>query len=207
MPSSADLLELLSRMSHGLAPLALAWHVLILGVAIALAAGWRPSNHTGVLMLAAPVLSVAFAALAYGNAFNGVTFGALALVLVLLGGRRNYRAVSSHTRWTRALGAALVAFGFAYPHFAAGWAVLYAPVGVVPCPTLAVIAGFTLLAEGFESPALPGVLTAFTAFYGLFGVARLGVAIDVGLFAATGGLAALFARATSGGPSRARGGA
>ena len=92
------------------------------------------------------------------------------------------------------LGTALVAFGFCYPHFTAGaWyrSFYVAPIGLVPCPTLAILAGFTLLTGGHGSRAIPAVLAVWTAFYGAYGLLKLGVAIDVGLLAGMIGLAVL----------------
>ena len=195
MPPTDVLLAQLSNMAHALAPLALAWHILAIGIVLAISAGWRPSQHYGVMLLSFPALSVAFCSLAFGNPVNGISFGTLGVSLAMIGGARNYRAIESHTRWTRGLGAGLILFALAYPHFAAGVPVLYSPIGILPCPTLALLAGFALLADGFDTPAVPALLTAWCAFYALFGIAKLGVWIDIGLFAGAGGMAALVGRA------------
>ncbi len=209
MPSATDLLVLLSTMAHELALLATAWHLLLLVAVIGLLAGWRPTNRGATLLLVAPALTVAVAALAYGNPFNALSFAALALVLAYLALRLDGNPVAPATPWASSLGIALVAFGWAYPHFIGFPASLYAsPIGVVPCPTLAVMGGLALLGGGFGSRAVPAALTAWTAFYALFGIVRLGVALDAGLLVAMVGLAALLAHnLTAGGPSRATGGA
>lgn len=91
-----------------------------------------------------------------------------------------------------ALFTALVALGAASGHRASEggprWA---AALG-------AALAGFTLLAGGFGSRAAAALVAAWCAFYALFGVFRLGVVIDAGLFAAAAGLLALTARRRGG---------
>jgi len=194
MPSSSEILELLATMTHELAWVAIAWHVAIAAIALALLAGWRPSPRTGALLLVAPAVSVALAALAYGNPFNALAFGGLAVALALASGTA--REISVVRPWAAALGGALIAFGWGYPHFVAGpwYRMIYAaPVGIVPCPTLAVLAGFVLIAGGFRSRAITAVLAVWTAFYAAFGMFRLGVVLDAGLGVAMVGLVAVSA--------------
>ena len=58
-----------------------------------------------------------------------------------------------------------------------------APLGLIPCPTIAAIAGVTLIADGFGSKAWSRLVGTLAAFYGLVGVLVLGVVIDVALIA------------------------
>jgi hypothetical protein len=195
MPSSQAIVELTTRMSQELTWLGLAWHLAVLMLTASLLTGWRPSNRAGAWLLVGPPLSVGLAALAYGNPFNAVAFVGLALILGYLARTRDAAPIAHAPRWASSLGIALILFGWVYPHFVPVPVALFAsPLGVAPCPTLAVVGGFTLLAGGFGSRAIPAALTAWTAFYALFGIVELGVALDVGLLAATGGLAALVAR-------------
>ena len=201
MPPAA-ILEQLASMSSVLAPVAAAWHVAIIAIAAAIVAGWRPTQLVFATLLLAPlVLSVASLALAFGNAFNGASFALLALGMLVLGGRlSDERAVTRGPLWTTLLGGALILFGACYPHFVAGpWYLVpaAAPVGIVPCPTLAVLAGATLIANGGGSRAIPAMLAAWCAFYAGFGIVRLGVTIDVGLVVAAIGLVAVDVRRTS----------
>jgi hypothetical protein len=84
-----------------------------------------------------------------------------------------------------AFGLASIAYGFVYPHFLAdtpAWMYLVAaPVGLVPCPTLATVLGFGLLAGGFGSRAWSTTAGLAGLFYAVFGTLRLGVWLDVGL--------------------------
>lgn len=200
-------------MSQDLVPLALLWHVSILAAVCALIVGWRPARSLALPLLAAPLISAAVAALRYHNPFNAVSLGLLSLTFLLLGARA---AVSADTRWsdmpsrdvlisgrravllpawTATLGVPLLAYGCFYPAFDASmpwYRLAYAaPVGVVPCPTLAVVAAFVLLARGWQTRAVPAVLAVWSAFYALFGIFLLGVRSDAGLFVAAIGLSIL----------------
>jgi hypothetical protein len=85
-----------------------------------------------------------------------------------------------------AIGIGLIAFGWLYPHFLQSQPmfmyVLAAPMGLIPCPTLAVLMGFTVLHSGF-SRGWSIAVAAFGLFYGVFGALRLDVWLDVGLLA------------------------
>jgi gluconolactonase len=52
------------------------------------------------------------------------------------------------------------------------------PVGLVPCPTLAVVIGMALMLQGLGSRTLSLTLGITGMFYGMVGVWRLGVALD-----------------------------
>jgi hypothetical protein len=77
----------------------------------------------------------------------------------------------------------LLEFGWLYPHFLAENFTLHylyrAPLGVLPCPTLAAVIGLALLLRGFESRAWSSVLAIVGLFFGLFGAIRLAVAMDL----------------------------
>lgn len=106
---------------------------------------------------------------------------------------RDRRPVSRGSAWTRGIGVATIAFGWLYPHFLEGYATAYlyaSPVGLVPCPTLAVGIGFALLGNELGSRVWSLTLAALGLFYGLFGVLRLGVFLDIGLVAGAVALAA-----------------
>jgi len=77
---------------------------------------------------------------------------------------------------TTALGVAMIAFGWLYPHFLTFGPVtrylVAAPMGLIPCPTLSLVIGFALLAGGLSSRAWSIVLAVVGLFYGLFGACR-----------------------------------
>ena len=195
MPDREQILTGLTTAANHYVALAVAWHAVTLVAIIALAAGWRPSRRLAGSLLAAPLISVSAVAWVSGNPFNGAVFAAASLALIVLAAACTSRErVSLAPRGSQLVGAALVAFGWAYPHFLVGRPALdyliAAPLGVIPCPTLSAVAGAALMARGLESRAWCGTLAAFAGFYAVFGMARLGVWIDVGLLVGAVSLAA-----------------
>ncbi len=187
MPSSAQIIGQLAEVTNQWIALSIAWHLVIAGILVALVVGWRPGRRAAGLLLTTLCASVAAIAWLAGNPFNGAMFTALTVALGMIALRLEpLRVRSPAPLWSLIAGALLLGFGLVYPHFLARPAVLYlvaAPVGVVPCPSLAVVAGFTLLAGGLESRAWSWLVVAAAAFYAAFGVWRLGVLLDAGLLA------------------------
>jgi len=184
MPGPQTIIDQLALASHGAVGIAIGWHTVTFVAVLALMLGWRPSNRAAGAMLAAPIASAAAVALAFGNPFNGSVLGALALALGLLALRLPGRVAPGSGAATVG-GVLLVGFGWFYPHFLQGGtplAYLYAaPTGLIPCPTLALVIGFALLGSGLASRAWPLALASVGLFYGVFGVARLGVYLDIPL--------------------------
>ena len=83
----------------------------------------------------------------------------------------------------------MIAFGLIYPHFLntdSFIKYLYAsPLGLVPCPTLSLLIGFVLLYNGFGSNSISIAFIVIGLFYGIFGVFKLGVYLDLGLLFGT----------------------
>ena len=182
-PSSAVILTQLEEITRTLMPLAIAWHLAAAVVLIALARGWRPARRWAAVLLAAPVASAAVAALAWRNPFNGAVLGGLAIALIILGWRLGRdRVVGAAGPWWW-FGVAMIGFGWLYPHFVhqrgAAFYLFAAPTGLIPCPTLSLIIGFTLLGGGLGSRAWSLLLAGVSLFYGLFGVFQLGVWLDI----------------------------
>lgn len=187
MPSAADILRTLESISREWMGLAIAWHILLAIVIMTVILGWRPSRKVGATLLVLPLLSVSALAWLYGNPFNGIVFLLLAILLAVLGLSQPAARVTPAPGWARAVGVVLVAFGWIYPYFVGGGSWLrflgVAPTGLIPCPTLSLIIGFTLLANGFSSRAYSLSLGFLGMFYGVFGAFRLGVRIDLMLLA------------------------
>jgi hypothetical protein len=122
-----------------------------------------------------------------GNAFNAIVFAILAIVVAILLPRRSTPVRLTSSAGRASAGAMLVALAWIYPHFlvTSSWTMyLYAsPLGLIPCPTLAAMSGIALLADGFGSRSWAVVLAAASLFYGVIGVFRLGVTLDVALIA------------------------
>lgn len=184
MPSAQEILSQLTRIAGERVEVAVFWHAAVAAALVSLAA-WRPSRRVAAAAVAAPLVSVSAFAWWVGNPFNAAVFLATALALAGFGANLPGAEARPGPRWARYAGAASLAFGLFYPHFVEGLPpVLYlfaAPVGLVPCPTLAVVLGFGLLGGGFGSRGWSFTAGGVGLFYALFGVFRLDVWLDAGL--------------------------
>jgi hypothetical protein len=182
MLTAREILEGLTRIANQWQTLAVVWHILLAVFLAALVWGWRPSRPLAGGLIAVLMASVSILAWVAGNPFNGSVFGLLSLALIVLTLRMPRTTVSLSPPWAVFTGTLLVAFGWIYPHFlqTGSWATyLYAaPFGLVPCPTLSVALGLTLIFNGLGSRAWPLVMAAAGLLYGLFGAFQLGVLID-----------------------------
>lgn len=184
MPTPAEILAGLSEIANRARGIAVAWHVVIAVALLAMASGWRPSERLARTLVALPLASVASLAFVFGNPFNGVVFAAGSTALVALAQRGNRRVARRGASGAFWLGVASLAFGWVYPHFLDAAPVMYlvmAPLGLVPCPTLAASMGLAAMGGGLGAKTWSYVLAGFGLFYGAFGVVRLGVWLDAGL--------------------------
>jgi hypothetical protein len=183
VPTSEVILSWATAVANEWRWLAIAWHVALATLLIAVIA--RVSRRLLAFLLLSPVVSVALLAARSGNLFNALTFAAIAALLLRAAVSLPAGPVTlASPGWVFA-GTALVAFGWVYPHFlqAATWvAYLYAsPFGLLPCPTLAVVLGVTLACDGLRSAKWSVPLSAAGLLYGLIGIAILQVSLDVWL--------------------------
>lgn len=182
MPTSEEILAGLSRISNDWALLAIGWHVYFGTLVATLISGLRLSRRLAGALLAIPLLSVSALAWTDGNPFNGTVFGVVALILGAVSLRLSPEPTRWGGSWPLIAGAVLFAFGWVYPHFleaGTDWAYLYAaPTGLVPCPTLSVVIGLSLMLNGLDSRTWAFVLGAVGLAYGATGALRLGVLID-----------------------------
>lgn len=192
MPTPQEILRGLQELANGWRALAVFWHAYFGALLLGFAWGVRPERRLLGILLALPLLSVSILAWTIGNPFNGTVFALAALALATVSLTLPAGPVPMGPLWTVNLGALLFAFGWVYPHFletSSPLAYLYAaPTGLVPCPTLSIVVGMSLLVDGLGSKAWCLVLAASGIFYGIFGAFRLGVTIDVVLIAGAGAL-------------------
>jgi hypothetical protein len=185
MPSTTDIVAGLTEIANHATWVALLWHAAFALGLVVLAWGVRPSRRSAALLSLLPIVSVAVTAWWFGNPFNAVAFFVLAGVLSPVALRLPVVPMQTGRGPLRALGALMLGFGWTYPHFLAAdtpWEYLYAaPLGLIPCPTLAAVIGLTLLARGFGSRSWSWILAAAGTLYAVFGVVRLGVWLDLGL--------------------------
>lgn len=183
MPTPIEILEGLSEITQRWRWLAVLWHayygVLIAGLLI----GVRPSKPIAGMLLAIPLFSVSVLAWMTANPFNGTAFALLGLALIGLALRLPRESIAIGPAWTGIIGAAMIVFGWVYPHFlevSTPAEYLYAaPTGLIPCPTLSMTIGLALVLGGFDARAWSLVLGATGVFYEAFGAFRLGVTIDL----------------------------
>lgn len=162
--------------------LAIAWHAYFAAFALALVFGERPSRRVIGILLSLPLMSVSALAWSANNPFNGVVFAVAAAATIALSPFLAGDGVSFGPLWTVLGGLALFAFGWVYPHFLETRSLVRylfaAPAGLVPCPTLAIVIGFTFALRGLDSRAWSSVVGAMGVFYGLFGALYLDVRLD-----------------------------
>jgi hypothetical protein len=189
MPSAETILTGLTAIANDWRGLAIGWHAWLAVLGVALAGGWRPSIRTAGSLLAAPLTSVSALAWASGNPFNGLTIGALTVVLVVALFHASNEPIRFDSASWLARGGALIVFGAIYPHFVRADSpaayVIAAPFGLLPCPTLAVVIGTTVALANLNTGPWSAALLAAGSLYGTVGVFWLGVQLDWGLFVGT----------------------
>ena len=194
MPTPEQILAELRSIANQGQSIAAVWHILVFMVLVGLVSGWRPSRRFIASTLVLPVLSVAVMASIHWSFFNGAVFTALAIALIILGLRMPPVAAGLSPQWALFLGVATAVYGLVYPHFLQAGSLLgylyAAPTGILPCPTLAFAIGVALIVDGLGSRVWALVLGVVGLFYGVFGVVRLGVWLDLGLVVGTAGLLA-----------------
>jgi len=150
---------------------------------ISLVSGWRPTERLLAVLITLPLVSVSVLAWSAGNAFNGVIFAALALMLLRWVPHLRPQRVRFDSAWQVVAGATMVAFGWVYPHFLTtdSWvAYAYAaPLGLVPCATLSAAIGIAWMASPLRSGTWAAILASAGLLYGLLGVFYLNVHIDL----------------------------
>jgi hypothetical protein len=187
MPTAESILSAATELANAFRWLAILWHVALAAMVIAFLRQRRPSQRLAGCLLVLPSISVGVLAWVSGNPFNGLMFAILTAVLVRAALWLPTTVVTRGSFDSTMAGAALVAFGWTYPHFVRTdtWITyLYAsPFGILPCPTLAVVIGSTLLVGAFRSASWSLALSVAGVLYGWIGFFTLGVALDIGLLA------------------------
>lgn len=198
MPSPEDILRQLTWSASEARWVAAAWHAAVLFAAGALLVRrWRPRVSLAAMLAALPLATASTVAWSGSSPFNGLVLGVTAVALMALGSRLGPTEVLRGPSWTVWVGAAAVVYALLYPHFVAtdSWTfLLFAPVGVVPCPSLALTIGLGLLAGGFGSRAWSFTAAGVGLLYAAIGLVRLGVWLDLGLLFAALALLAHAAR-------------
>ncbi|HLF65046.1 MAG TPA: hypothetical protein VI603_14880 [Saprospiraceae bacterium] len=182
MPPAEEILAVLRKSSNDLILVAIIFHVLVLLFAISLFRRWRPEKRIAGILLSIPLLSVSLIAWMYGNPFNGLVFAIFFVLLILFAVKLPREPIDIAEKVWIVPAVLLIAFGLFYPHFLEAHPAMYlvaAPAGVIPCPTLSIVIGFTILFRHFNSKRWTVTLAAIGLFYGVFGLEKLHVNMDV----------------------------
>jgi len=189
MPKTEEILNALQTITTSYSTFAITWHVVFYILLAALIARWQPSNKILGVLICLPLLSVAAFAWLSGNPFNGLLFSIMAILIVIFGFKASDQPINISQVPFMVLGIIMIIFGLVYPHFISADSFLkylYAsPVGLIPCPTLSIIIGFLLLYNGFGSHSITLTFIIFGLFYGIFGVLKLAVYLDIFLVLGT----------------------
>jgi hypothetical protein len=185
MPTSAEILNGLIIAANKFIWIGIGWHIILFAFMVRLFTQ-KPVNTKIIASgMSVFLLSVGIISVLIHNPFNAIMFALAALIFGIY--TLNFKAVPVRPEWSPAtiVGLLMVIFGFVYPHFleAKSWInYLYAsPMGLIPCPTLSVFIGLTLMLRGFNSRKWMFTAAGLGLFYGIVGVLRLKVYLDVAL--------------------------
>jgi hypothetical protein len=189
MPKTQEIIASLQSLANDYSFVAIIWHILFYILLAFLIAKWNPSNKLLGVLICLPLLSVAVFAWIAGNPFNGTIFSLLAILILIFSLRASSESITVSTFPYYLIGILMIAFGLVYPHFLntdSLFKYFYAsPLGLVPCPTLSLLIGFLLLYNGFGSNSISIAFIVIGLFYGIFGVFKLGVNLDLSLLLGT----------------------
>jgi hypothetical protein len=183
MPTPQEILNGVGTLANRWVWLAIVWHIYFGAIVLGLITGFRPRTRIMGYLLALPLASVSAMAWVAGNPFNGIVFALVAITLALVSSSLPPDPVRISSPGTVIAGTALFIFGWLYPHFLDTTEFapyLYsAPTGLIPCPTLSILIGATLILRGLGSRGWSLTLGTIGVFYGIYGVLRLRVMIDI----------------------------
>lgn len=187
MPTPEEILNGLAYAANQFTTLSIIWHIILLFLVVLLIIGKKFNIKTIAALLGIFLLSAGVIAVYTHNPFNAVMFAIAALLFGIYTLKFKPEPVGISWDVVPVIGLVMFLFGFIYPHFLEGSAFykyFYAsPMGLIPCPTLLAFIGITLMLNGFNSKRWMITGAVFGLFYGIFGVLRLGVYLDVGLIA------------------------
>ncbi len=187
MPTATEIIRNLETTVDAYLWLRILHHILLVLVAILL---WRLRQKAGWIV--SLYLTFAFFSVFLGgitpifNPFYLLVFGILTLlgILELIQSKMNFsmeRTPKIH------IAIALIGgfIGFWYPHFVESpfYCLIGSPLGVIPCPTLIVALSLFLLAYPKTNRVWHWVITLTGLFFGIVGLFKLGVILDLALLA------------------------
>ncbi len=189
MPKPQEILLILESIANRYLLIAIGCHLFVAAIVILLLLNRKLPNRWLCLLTGLPVISVSVLNFLEGNPFNGIVFSGIMALLIISCLKAGKDVAKPASTLSLILGIIMVLYGFFYPHFliSGSWTIyLYAaPTGLIPCPTLALLVGFAMIYNGFYSKVWSITLIVAGIFYGIFGIFRLKVYLDVVLLAGT----------------------
>ena len=189
MPKPQDIRNGLQAIVINYSNFAIIWHIIFYLLIAAIILNWEPSNRLLEIIICLPILSVSIFAWLTGNPFNGSVFLIATILLMIFGFKTDTRSINYSELTYIIAGIIMILFGLVYPHFIKPDSILkylyVSPVGLIPCPTLSAIIGFALVFNGFGSQPVTLILVSLGLFYGIFGVLKLKVYLDLFLLLGT----------------------
>lgn len=183
MPKTEEIINGLQSIVNNYTTFAIIWHAVFYFLLAGLLARLQPSNKLFGILLCLPLISVAVFAWLSGNPFNGILFSLITILIFIFGIKASNQPIQTSQFPFMVIGIIMIVFGLIYPHFVNADSLLeylyLSPAGLIPCPTLSILIGFLLLYNGFGSQSVIITFIAFGLFYGIFGVLKLAVYLDV----------------------------
>lgn len=182
MPTPEQIYNSLFEIANTWQPIAILWHLYFAVLVVGLIKGARPTKRFAGMLLVPPLLSVSVLAWFSGNPFSAIVFTVCGAVLFCIALRLPASGVQVARWWAIGPAVLLVLFGWGYPHFLDTMSLLpyiyAAPTGLLPCPTLSIVIGFSLLLGRLGSRAWSVILGAMGIIYGLVGTLHLSLVLD-----------------------------
>ena len=188
MPTPEEILKSTAYLANNYMAIAAMWHVVIvLLITSYISRRWMSSRiYYGLPALL--FLSVSLLALSVLNFFNSFVYFGLSIIFL----RKAIRIRDSHFELNDSVfltvsACLIILSGLVYPHFlnASFFAYIVAsPTGVIPCPTLLLVSGISLLFVRSDDKSIFYTLIPVNVAYGLIGILFLGVYLDIILIAA-----------------------
>jgi hypothetical protein len=181
-------LNLMANHGRGVAAI---WHISVLMALIGIVSGWRPSRRIVALALSMPLFSVGAVGWHHLNVVFGSVFTVLPIVLALVARQVRPEGPGRPPRWALGLGIATAIYGLVYPNYLDGaflWYLYAAPMGVLPCPTLAFAIGVALVIDDIGSRAWPLLLAVTGLAFAILALVTLRAWLDLGLILGAAGL-------------------
>jgi len=193
MPSSDDILKSARFLANNYLYVAIVWHLLIyFFLFLCVFSRFQLSGSSLGSLVSLALLSVSFFAWQVNNPVNGTVFLSAGILLLFFSFKEKRGDLFYNPSFLlRATGIVVLFLGLIYPHFLGPQFLVYlyaAPIGILPCPTLLIATGLSMIFVSGRSRKRLIVLLMLDILYGLMGVFWLHVYLDIILLIASAGL-------------------